>query len=61
MSLNHSTIFVSYRDGSKPNGKKVVMGFSGLMGWMSTPVYTDRDGQIEINQNTDVFSKIYGR
>ncbi len=45
MSINYSTIYVSYRDGSKPNGKKVVMGFSGLTGGMSKPAYTDRDGR----------------
>ncbi len=44
MSRNHSTIYVSYRDGSKPHGKKVVIGFSGLTGGMSEPAYTDRDG-----------------
>lgn len=38
-----SKIYVQYRSGSKANGKKVVLGFSGL-GGMTSPVYTDRDG-----------------
>lgn len=39
--MNHSEVYVQYSDGSKPNGKKVVLGFSC---GMSKPVFTNRDG-----------------
>jgi hypothetical protein len=39
--MNHSKIYVQYRDGSKPKGTKVVLGFSG---GMTKPAYTDHYG-----------------
>ncbi|NUM72588.1 MAG: hypothetical protein HUU43_17240 [Ignavibacteriaceae bacterium] len=44
MSKNHSLVYVTYRDGSKASGKRVVLGFSGLTGGMTSPVYTNREG-----------------
>ena len=59
MSINHSTIYVSYRDGSKPNGKKVVMGFSGLTGGITNPAYTDRDGRAVVEHASTVRATVY--
>jgi hypothetical protein len=42
--MNTSRIQVSYRDGSKPKGVKVVLGFTGLLGGMSKAAYTDQYG-----------------
>lgn len=42
--MNYSRIHVSYRDGSKPSGVKVVLGFSGLLGGMTKAAYTDKYG-----------------
>ncbi|MCC7086471.1 MAG: hypothetical protein IT427_15835 [Pirellulales bacterium] len=42
--MNYSKIHVQYRDGSKPKGIKVVLGFSGLLGGMTKPAYTDSQG-----------------
>ena len=39
--MNYSKIHVQYRDGSKPKGTKVVLGFSG---GMTKPAYTDSHG-----------------
>jgi hypothetical protein len=39
--MNYSKVHVQHRDGSKPHGTKVVLGFSG---GMSKPAYTDRYG-----------------
>ncbi len=59
MSVNHSTIYVSYRDGSKPNGKKVIIGFSGLTGGMSRPAYTDRDGRALVEHSSTGRATVY--
>ncbi len=39
-----SKIHVQYGDGSTPKGTKVVLSFSGLLGGMTKPAYTDRHG-----------------
>jgi len=40
--MNHTKVYVQYRDGSKPKGAKVVLGF--VSGGMSKPAFTDRYG-----------------
>ena len=42
--MNRSRIHVQYRDGSKPKGTKVVLGFTSLLGGMTKPAYTDSHG-----------------
>ncbi len=39
--MNRSVIYVQHKDGSKPKGTKIVLGFSA---GMTKPAYTDRDG-----------------
>jgi hypothetical protein len=59
MSKHHSKIYVSYKDGSKPYGKEVVLGFSGFFGGMTTPVYTDREGVAIIGHESTGKADIY--
>ncbi len=40
--MNHSKIYVQYRDGSKPKGMRVVLSFSS--GGVTKPAYTDAYG-----------------
>jgi hypothetical protein len=42
--MNYSKIHVSYNDGSKPKGAKVVLGFTSALGGMSKPAFTDAQG-----------------
>ena len=42
--MHYSKIHVSHRDGSKPKGAKVVLGFTSVLGGMTKPAYTDQYG-----------------
>lgn len=54
--MYRSKVFVQYRDGSKPKGAKVVLGFSG---GMTKPTYTSAYGEVLIEHastgRADVF------
>lgn len=54
--MNRSIVYVQYRDGSKPKGKKVVLGFSG---GMSKPGFTDRDGMAMIEHASTGTATVY--
>lgn len=57
--MNHSKIHVQYRDGSKPKGIGVVLGFTGTFGGMTKTFYTDSQGvalvKHESTGNADVY------
>ena len=57
--MNHSKIYVSYHDGSKPKGTRVSIGFQGLLGGMSQPVYTDRDGVAVVKHASTGMANVY--
>lgn len=59
MSKNHSLVYVTYRDGSKASGKRVVLGFSGLTGGMTSPVYTNREGAALIEHDSTGTATVY--
>lgn len=59
MSKNYSLVYVTYRDGSKASGKRVVLGFSGLTGGMTSPVYTNRDGEALIEHDSTGTATVY--
>jgi len=59
MSKNHSLVFVTYKDGSKASGKKVVLGFTGLTGGMTRPVYTDSRGEAFIEHDSVGTATVY--
>lgn len=42
--MNYSKIYVQYRDGGKPKGVRVVLGFRSGMGGMTKEFYTDAHG-----------------
>jgi hypothetical protein len=56
MATYRSLIYVQYKDGSKPKGTKVVLGFS--MG-MSKPAYTDREGRAIVEHASKGKATIY--
>ncbi len=51
-----SRIQVQFRDGSKPSGTKVVLGFSG---GMTKPAYTDRGGVAIVEHASTGTADIY--
>lgn len=57
--MNYSRIHVQYRDGSKPKGTKVVLGFSGLLGGMSKPAYTDSGGTALVEHESTGTADVY--
>lgn len=57
--MNHSKIYVSYRDGSKPKGTKVSIGFQGTFGGISQPAYTDRDGVAIVEHASTGMADVY--
>jgi len=57
--MNYSTIHVQYRDGSKPKGTKVVLGFTGGLGGMSKPAYTDSDGTAMVEHESTGHADVY--
>jgi len=59
MSKNYSLVYVTYRDGSKASGKRVVLGFSGLTGGMTSPVYTNREGGAFIEHDSTGTATVY--
>ena len=57
MSKYHSKIFVEYRSGgSKAEGKKVTLGFSG---GMTKPAFTDRYGVAIVEHDTVGRATVY--
>ena len=56
MAIYRSIIYVQHKDGSKPKGKKIVLGFS--MG-MTKPAYTDKDGKAIIEHASRGKATIY--
>jgi hypothetical protein len=57
--MHHSIIHVLYRDGSKPSGVKVVLGFTGMLGGMSKPAYTDSRGVAVVEHASTGDADIY--
>jgi len=57
--MNHSKIHVSYGDGSKPKGTKVVIGFTGPLGGMSKPAYTDQYGVAIVEHSSTGNADVY--
>lgn len=57
--MNHSKVYVQYRDGSKPKGVGVVLGFTGVLGGMTKTFYTDAQGVALVKHesagNADVY------
>ncbi|GMU87310.1 MAG: hypothetical protein AMXMBFR48_25510 [Ignavibacteriales bacterium] len=58
MARHHSKIHVEYRGGSKAEGKKVVLGFSGL-GGMTNPAFTDRYGVAIVSHDSTGRATVY--
>jgi hypothetical protein len=54
--MNRSIVYVQYKDGSKPKGTKVSLGFSG---GISKPAYTDRDGMAVLEHTSTGQAKVY--
>lgn len=59
MAKYYSKIHVQYRDGSKADGKKVVLGFTGVLGGMTSPVYTDRTGTAIVSHDSTGRATVY--
>lgn len=57
--MNISRIYVSYGDGSKPKGVKVVLGFHGLTGGMSEAAYTDSYGIALVHHSSTGTADVY--
>lgn len=57
--MHHSKIYVSYRDGSKPKGTKVSIGFTGLLGGVSKATYTDRYGVAIVEHASTGHADVY--
>ena len=55
--MNHSTIYVQYKDGSKPKGAKVCLGFS--RGGVTKDFFTDRDGIAIVAHSSVGTAKVY--
>lgn len=54
--MNRSIVYVQYKDGSKPKGIKVALGFS--LG-ISKPAYTDRDGMAVVEHASTGQATVY--
>jgi hypothetical protein len=57
--MHYSKIHVSYGDGSKPKGTKVVLGFTSLLGGMTKPAYTDAYGVALVEHSSTGQADIY--
>ena len=57
--MNHSTIYVQYRDGSKPKGTKVSLSIAG--GGVTKNFFTDRDGMAIVEHSSVGRAKVYVR
>ncbi len=57
--MNHSKIHVQYRDGSKPKGAKVVLGFTSALGGMTKAAYTDSNGTAIVEHSSSGQADIY--
>lgn len=54
--MHYSEVHVSYRDGSKPKGTRVVIGFGGAM---SAPAYTDAHGTALVEHSSTGRATVY--
>lgn len=59
MSKYYSKVHVQYRDGSKAEGKKVTLGFTGVFGGLTSPVYTDRNGTAIVSHDSTGKATVY--
>jgi hypothetical protein len=50
---------VQYRDGSKPKGAKVVLGFTSMLGGMTKAAYTDANGTAIVEHSSTGQADIY--
>ena len=57
--MNYSKIQVSYRDGSKPKGAKVVLGFTAGLGGMTKLAYTDDYGVALVEHSSVGNAEVY--
>lgn len=57
--MNYSKIHVQYSDGSKPKGTKVVLGFTGILGGMTKPAFTDRHGTAIVEHESTGQADVY--
>ena len=57
--MHFSKIHVSYRDGSKPKGTRVSMGFTSILGGMTKPAYTDAYGVALVEHSSTGQADIY--
>lgn len=57
--MHVSKIHVSYRDGSKPKGTKVVLGFTSMLGGMTKPAYTDAYGIALVEHSSTGNADVY--
>ena len=54
--MKRSMVYVQYKDGSKPKGTKVVLGFSA---GMTKPAFTDKDGMAIIEHQSTGQATVY--
>ena len=54
--MNRSMVYVQFSDGSKPKGKKVVLGFSS---GITKAFYTDRDGLAVVEHSSKGKATVY--
>jgi hypothetical protein len=57
--MHISKIHVSYRDGSKPKGTRVSIGFTGLLGGMTKNFYTDAYGVALVEHSSTGNADVY--
>ena len=58
--MKFSKVHVQYKDGSKPKGMKVVLGFSGLLsGGMTKPAFTDNNGTALVKHESTGRAEVY--
>ena len=59
VNVHVSKIYVSYGDGSKPKGTKVVLGFTSIIGGMTKPAYTDSSGLALVEHSSTGNADVY--
>lgn len=57
--MYYSKIHVQYGDGSKPRGARVVLGFTSLLGGMTSAVYTDDRGTAIVGHSSKGQADVY--
>lgn len=57
--MYYSKIHVQYGDGSKPRGARVVLGFTSLLGGMTSAVYTDDHGTAIVGHSSKGQADVY--